>query len=137
MNGIESWIRLGGLLHLSLIVAGSLVPRFLSWDRHLAPLPELLRKLIWVHGAYIVLIIGWFAALALFFPAELAAGTTLSRLLCGFIAFFWLVRIGVQFAVFSFKPDLPVWWLKAGYHALMGVFIALFAIFSAATFASR
>ena len=54
-----------------------------------------------------------------------AAGSPLARAFCGFVAFFWLARLAVQFFVFDASEFLTTWWLKLGYHALTLGFIAL------------
>ena len=71
-----------------------------------AKLDRLSRQLIWVHGAFIVLVIIGFGLLSTLFSTELAAHTPLARALCSFISLFWAARLFVQFAIFDAKPYL-------------------------------
>ena len=102
----------------------------LDWLHELAKLAPLTRQLVWVHGAFIVLVIIGFGMLSLAMPAELAAGTWLARGVCGFIALFWLARLGVQFFVFDAKPYLQTTLLKAGYHGLTAIFLYHAVVYS-------
>jgi hypothetical protein len=124
-------IFIAGVLHFGLLVASGLTPQVLDWRNSLRPLDKLLRQVIWVHGSFIVLVIIGFGVLSLGYSRELAAGTPLTRGLCGFIALFWAARLGVQFFVFDAKPHLTSLVLKAGYHGLTPVF-AYFAVIYAA-----
>jgi hypothetical protein len=106
------------------------VPQVLEWKASLAKLEGLLRQLIWVHGAFIVLVIIGFGILSLMFAKELASGTPLARGMCGFIAIFWAARLVVQFFVFDAKSHLKTTFLKLGYHSLTLVFIYHAAVYS-------
>jgi hypothetical protein len=118
----ETLIFVGGLLHFGILLASALVPKVLDWKSSLQRLDGLCRQLVWVHGAFIVLIIVGFGVLSVLFPAELAAGDPLGRAVCGLIAVFWGARLLVQFFVFDARPYLKSGWLRAGYHALTLVF---------------
>ena len=72
-------IRIGGVLHLGVIVAAAMVPGELDWRVELAKLHPFLRRLVWVYGAFIALVIAGFAAMSVSLPAALAAGTPLAR----------------------------------------------------------
>lgn len=122
---LELAIRLGGLVHFGILIASAMVPRVLDWRGRLAPLHPFLRRLFWVYGAFIVLAIVAFGAISLACAAELAGGSPLARWVCGFIAVFWLARLAVQFFVFDAREFLTTWWLRAGYHLLTVIFIAL------------
>lgn len=134
---LEYAILVGGLLHFGILIASALVPQVLDWRKSLATLDPLSRQLIWVHGAFIVLVIIALGLLASVFPGELAAGTPLARGLCLFIGGFWGARLAVQFFVFDAKPFLRNFWLKFGYHTLTVVFLYHTAVFGYAAFAPR
>ena len=68
MTTIETLLFVAGLLHFSILLASGLVPRVLNWNAELAKLPELFQQLIWVHGAYIVLMIIGFGAVSVGLP---------------------------------------------------------------------
>jgi hypothetical protein len=125
MTTLEMTMRICGILHLGILIASALVPNTLEWRSELAKLRPLSRQLVWVHGAFIVLVIIAFGVISLALPAELAARTPLARAVCAFIAIFWLARLGVQFFVFDARPMLTNRWLKTGYHGLTAVFAVL------------
>ena len=82
-----------------------------------------MRQLIWVHGAFIVLVIVGFGVLSLIFSAELATGSPLARGVCAFIALFWATRLAVQLLYFDAKAHLTSPLLKIGYRGLTVVFV--------------
>jgi hypothetical protein len=128
-------IFIAGVLHFGLLLASGLTPQVLDWRKALRPLDRLLQQVVWVHGAFIVLVIIGFGILSLVYPRELAAGTPLARGLCGFIALFWAARLGVQFFVFDAKSHLGNLVLKVGYHALTLVFTYFALVYAAAALA--
>ncbi len=129
MRNLELYIWIGGALHFGILLASALVPKVLDWQATLRKLDGLSRQLVWVHGAFIVLVIVGFGLLSILLPAELAAGTLLARGLCLFISLFWTARLVVQFFVFDAKPYLKSLWLRAGYHGLTVVFLYHAAIY--------
>ena len=137
MRNLETLIRIGGVLHLGILIASALVPGALEWKRELEKLRPLSRQLVWVHGVFIVLTIIGFGVISLIAAADLASGTRLARALCGFVAIFWFARLGVQFFVFDASPMLTKTYLKVGYHALTVVFFVLFVIYGYAALAPR
>jgi hypothetical protein len=137
MTNLDTFIRLGGVLHLGILIASALVPGALEWKKELQQLRPLSRQLIWVHGVFIVLTIVGMGVISLIAPVELASGTLLARAVCGFVAIFWLARLGVQFFVFDATPFLTQPHLKIGYHALTVVFFVLVVIYGYAAFAPR
>ena len=111
-----------GVLHLGLLVASFLTPRVLQWRTELLRLSALSRHVIWVHGAFIVIVILGFGVLTLTNAPALAAGTALARSLCAFIALFWLARLMIQLFLFDARPYLTTWVLRLGYYSLTLVF---------------
>jgi hypothetical protein len=132
MFSLETLIRLGGLLHISLLVAGALLPFVLDWRSDLKKLDRLSQQVVWTHGVFIVLVVVGFAAASLFLPDALVAGTPLARSLCGFIALFWLSRLVVQLFCFDAEPHLTHWFLRLGYRGLTGVFTYLAIVYAVA-----
>jgi hypothetical protein len=120
---LELWILIGGVLHFGILLASALTPAVLDWKRELTKLDVLSRQLVWVHGAFIVLVIFGFGLLSVILPGELASGTLLSRGICLFIALFWAARLAVQFFVFDATPHLRGALLKIGYSGLTAVFV--------------
>ena len=129
---MKTWLLVGGLLHFVVLIASALTPRVLDWRTNLAALPPFLRRLFWVYGCFIVLVIISFGAITLRHANELASGAPLSRSVCAMIAIFWLARLGVQFFVFDARPFLTTTFLRLGYHGLTLLFTALVAIYGCA-----
>jgi hypothetical protein len=95
---MKSLLMIGGLLHFVILIASAMTPHLLDWRSNLATLHPFLRRLFWVYGGFIVLIIISFGTLTLFKADELASGTPLARSISAMIAIFWLARLGVQFS---------------------------------------
>ena len=131
---LELLIFAGGVLHFGILLASAMVPKVLDWKASLAKLDGLFRQLVWVHGAFIVLVIIGFGVLSVVLADALASGTTLARGMCLFISLFWAARLVVQFFVFDAKPYLKTTLLKAGYHGLTVVFIYITVIYALAAF---
>jgi hypothetical protein len=132
MNDLQILLKIAGGLHFAILSASVLIPKALDWRVNLASLHPFLRKLFWVYGSFIILVIIGFGSLTLRFTGELAAGNPFGRGLALFIGAFWLVRLAVQFFVFDAKPFLTNWFYKAGYNALTLVFIYFVVVYGMA-----
>lgn len=117
-------VRALGLMQFSILVASSLVPFQLDWKKELAGLPKLHYQMYFIYGGYVVLNIVAFGVLCVWHASEIAAGSPLARGFCGYVAFFWGIRLALQ-AVMDAKPYLKKWWLTAGYHLLTVLFALL------------
>jgi len=131
---IEQCVFIGGLLHVAVLLAAVQVPLVLDWRTELKPLSPFLRQLFLVYSAFILLTIIGFTLISLLFAAELSNGSVLARLVTGFIGFFWLARLGVQFFVFDAQPILKTRWMRCGYHGLTVVFMLLILVYSFVSF---
>jgi hypothetical protein len=125
MISLKLILQLGGLMHFAILSASASVPRVFDWRKNLAGLPPFLRRLFWVYGAFIVLVIVAFGTLTLRHAGAMAAGEPVARSLAAFIAIFWLARLLVQWFVFDPRPFLTSPLLAAGYHALTLAFLYL------------
>lgn len=132
MRTLEFSLRCAGLMHFAVLLASALTPRALDWRSNLASLHPFLRRLFWVYGSFIVLVIVSFGTLTLLFAPRLASGDELGSALAAVIAVFWLARLGVQLFVFDARPFLTNWFYKTGYHALTLVFIFFVLVFGSA-----
>ena len=132
MTELDPLIRIGGVLHFTILIASAMVPRVLDWRAGLASVGEFMRKLVWVYGSFIAGVIAAFGILSGCLPASLASGTPLARSVCGFIAVFWIARLFVQFFVFGKAPIVKGTMLRIGYHGLTVVFVYLSAVYTAA-----
>lgn len=135
MPSLETLIRVGGVLHASLLVAGALIPFVLDWRRDLQKTARLTQQIVWVHGAFIVLVVCGFGAGSILLASEFTDGTPLARALCGFIATFWLARLAVQLFWLDAEPYLSNWFLRLGYRGLSGVFAYLALVYGMAAIA--
>jgi hypothetical protein len=129
MTKLETFLRIGGALHFGILVASGLTPKALDWRTALSTLHPFLRRLFWVYGAFIVLVIIAFGTLTLRHSHELIGGTPLARSLCLFIGIFWLARLLIQLFIFDARPFLTNWFYKLGYHSLTLAFIYFVAVY--------
>ena len=125
---MKTLIQFAGLTHFLILFASASVPAHLDWKKNLATLPPFLRKLFWVYGAFIVLVILSFGSLTLLNAGAMAAGEPVARSLCAVIAIFWGARLLVQFFIFDLREFLTSWLLKVGESALTAAFIILVLI---------
>ncbi len=129
---MKTLLLIGGVLHFIILIASTLAPRVLDWRANLAALHPFLRRLFWVYGCFIVLVIISFGALTLVNADELVSGAPLPRSVCAVIAIFWLARLAVQFVVFDARPFLTTTFLRLGYHGLTPLFTALVFVYGCA-----
>ena len=124
-------IRVAGVLHFGLLIAGALTPQVLDWKNDLRKLHPMTRQIIWVHGAFIVLMIIGFGLISMINAPLLAAGTThLARMFCAFVALVWISRFVLQFVLFQPGPLLSTPVLRFGYHGLTFVFLYFGIVFT-------
>ena len=108
------------------------LPYAISGNANLAALHPFLRRLFWVYGCFIVLVIISFGLITLLNADELSSGIPLARSVCAMIAIFWLARLAVQFFVFDVREFLTTTFLRLGYHGLTLLFTALVFIYGCA-----
>ena len=125
-------LQLAGAVQLLILTASALTPRVLDWRKNLAALNPFLRKLFWVYGIFIVMVIIAFATLTFRHADAMAAREPVARSVCVFIAVFWGARLFVQFAIFDVRPFLTNWIYRAGYHALTFTFAFLVLVYGKA-----
>jgi hypothetical protein len=122
-----------GVVHLGIIGANVPLPGRLRVRERLAGVPRFLRQIFYVHWIYIVIVLGLFAVLCFGFAPELAGASGLGRFLSGFIAGFWLLRIGLQICYYDGEIRRENRGLDMIY---LGSLIVLVVIFSAAALKS-
>lgn len=125
-------LKLAAVVQLLILIASALTPRVLDWRKNLAILHPFLRKLFWVYGVFIVLVIIAFATLTLRHADQMAAREPVARSLCLFITVFWGARLFVQLAIFDSRPFLRNWIYRVGYHALTFTFAFLVLVYGKA-----
>jgi hypothetical protein len=102
------------------------LPGRLRVREHLAGVPEFVRQIFYVHWVYIVIVLGMFAALCFRFARELAGATAMGRFLSGFMAAFWLLRIGLQIFYYDHEIRRENRVLDALYLVALFVLVAVF-----------
>ena len=125
-------LQIAAAVQLLILIASVLTPRVLDWRKNLAVLHPFLRKLFWVYGAFIVMVIIAFAMLTFHHADAMAAREAVARSLCQFIAIFWGARLFVQFVIFDARPFLTNWFYRLGYHALTITFAFLTLVYGKA-----
>jgi len=100
-NTLELTLRVAGVLQLALAAMHIPFPRWFNWRTELARLSPLNRQMFLVHDLFVILTVILFGALSLFAAGALLEPVRLGAIVCGGVAFFWLVRLYVQFFVYS------------------------------------
>lgn len=118
-------LQIAGVLHLGLMCAGALMPGVVGMRSHLAALPPFIRRLFWVYYSFIGLCLVSFGTITVALAPSLAAGGSLARALCIFLAAFWTLRLVAATFVFDLRPYLTDTYRRIGYHAINLVFIYL------------
>jgi len=117
-----------GFVHLGILLANIPLPAVLRVRERLADVPRFVRQIFYVHWIYIVIVLGLFAGLCFGFARELAGASALGRFLSGFMAAFWLLRMGLQ--LFYYDPALrrenPA--LDSLYLVSLGVLVLVFGM---------
>jgi hypothetical protein len=101
---MKELIWCAGAVHVGIVLANIPLLGRLRVAERLAGVPRFLRQIVYVHWAYILIVVGLFAALCFGFAADLAGASGLGRFLSGFIAGFWVLRIVLQ--VFYYDSEL-------------------------------
>ena len=118
-------LEIAGLMHLGLICAGALMPGVVGMRAHLVALPPFIRRLFWVYYSFIALCLVSFGIITIALAPTLAAGGSLARALCIFLAVFWTLRLVAATFVFDLGPYLTNSYRRIGYHATNIVFVYL------------
>ena len=113
-----------------LCVASFWIPKALGWQEKLAGLTPLMRELFWTYSLYIWSSHVFFAVLAFFFRDWLLGGTPAAAAVAGFICFWWLVRLGIQFFGFDLGEVEDTMANRLAKHLLTLLFLALVIIFA-------
>jgi hypothetical protein len=125
-------LQFAAALQLLILIASALTPRVLDWRTSLAALHPFLRKLFWVYGAFIVMVIIGFSALTFLHADAMATREPVARSLCVFIAIFWGARLFVQFVIFDPRSFLTNWFYRFGYYVLTVLFAFLVFVYGKA-----
>jgi hypothetical protein len=101
---MKEMIWSAGVVDVGIMLANIPLPGRLRVQERLSGVPRFVRQIFYVHWGYIVMVLGMFAALCFGFAPELAGASALGRFLSGFMAAFWLLRVGLQ--VFYYDREI-------------------------------
>nr|WP_294949448.1 hypothetical protein [uncultured Mucilaginibacter sp.] len=119
-------LQLAGLAQIVLAVVSVAIPKVLGWKPELAKLKTVVKQMVWVHGAYILVINLCLGLVSFFAAGDLLNGSLLAALLTGFIAVYWISRVLTQFFYFD-RSAFP----KGGFNLLAEVVLTtLFIVLS-------
>ncbi|HEX6275511.1 MAG TPA: hypothetical protein VFZ53_20865 [Polyangiaceae bacterium] len=130
---IETWIVLAGVGQLGLALGSLALPRVLDWRADTAKLVPLTRKVFWTYAGYIWATNVCFGVLSVTAPGALLDGSTLARVVGGYITAYWGARVLIQLFYFD-RADAP-----EGFHyrvaegGLTLLFVGLTAVYGYAT----
>jgi hypothetical protein len=119
-------LRIVGLMLVALATMGLFLPRKFNWRaeaRHLSPLN---RQILYVHNAFIILLLLMFAGLALGCTNALLDPHPVARAVLGGMAFFWFLRLVIQWFVY----DASLWRGKTFETAMHVLFTGVWIYFS-------
>jgi hypothetical protein len=129
---METSIRLAGAAQLALALASLAIPAVLGWRAEIRKLRPLTRQVFWTYAAYIWSFNLTFAVASAAAPALLTDGSPLARGVSAFIAAYWAARIAVQFLYFDRTQLAARRATRFAEMALVGLFVALTGVYSAA-----
>ena len=117
-----------GLIQAGIVAANFPLPGRLRVRERMAGVPRFVRQIFYVHWIYIVIVVGMFSALCLGFASDLAGASGLGRFLSGFMASFWLLRIGLQIFYYDREVRRENRGLDMLYVGSLAVLVVIFAV---------
>jgi hypothetical protein len=96
-------LRIVGVIMAVLVVVNVHVPRRYRWREEMAGLSLLNRQIFQAHMVFLVLLLGLFSALLLFYAPYLLESTPLSRAVLSGLTIFWALRMVMQWSFYSSK----------------------------------
>lgn len=131
---IQTSVYFAGLAQIALVIGSLLIPGILNWRSELAKVQLLIKQMFWTYAAYILVINLCFGLLSVVALAELLNGSLMSILVCGFIAIYWVSRVGVQFFYFD-RSSFPTGiWHRVAEAVLIILFVFLSIVYSMACY---
>ncbi len=123
------WIKLAGILQITLCFGSLLIPKLLNWKGELSNVSKIISQIFWTYAGYILVINFCFGIVSIWGTEELVAKTFLSKSICIFIFVYWLSRILIQFFYFDTKSAPQGFIYKVGEIALVTLFIFLTVVY--------
>jgi ABC-type antimicrobial peptide transport system permease subunit len=129
---IQTWLYLAGVAQVALVIGSLAIPKILHWTAELQKVQPLVRQLFWTYAAYILVINLCFGLLSAFAYRDLSDGSVLALAVTGFIAVYWISRLGIQFFYFD-RSSFPKGSLTMlGEILLVALFVFLSTVYGAA-----
>lgn len=128
------FIQLAGLLHFVIASTNFFAARLFRYRDNMRRVDPFVGEVFWVQNVFIVLTTVSLGLLCLKFPHDLAGGSALGRSLCGFLCFFWGIRLGVQ--LFFYDAQIKSRF-RLGNWAFTLIFIYMTGVFSFAFFTQK
>ena len=113
-----------------LVIASFWIPKILGWKEKLVGLTPLMRELFWTYAAYAFAYHHYFITLTLGFRDWLLSGTPAAAVMCGFILFWWTVRVYLQFFGFDLAEVKDTRVNRIAKHLLTLLFLYLMIFFA-------
>jgi hypothetical protein len=127
------WIVLAGVGQLGLALGSLALPRILDWKADTAKLAPLTRKVFWTYAGYIWVTNVCFGALSVVAPGVLLDGSTLARVVAGYITAYWAARVLIQLFYFDRAEGPQGLHYRVAEGALTLFFVGLTAVYGFAT----
>src|SRR5476651_358497 len=103
---IQKLVWIAGLAQVVLAAGSLAIPKILKWHAELAKVQPLIKQMFWTYAAYILVINLCFGLVSVFDYRELTNGSSLSKMITGFIAVYWISRVLIQFFYFD-RTNFP------------------------------
>jgi len=111
-------LRVAGILHFVTLGLACVTPIPPNWEENLSRLPEVHRRFAVAQNVFIGAVIAACGLISLFFAPLLVEGTTLARVICGWIGLWWAGRL-IVLPWLGAHRHLASSWLRAGYVLLL------------------
>ena len=123
---------MAGVLHLLIASSNFFAARMLDYPGNLARVTPIVREIFWVQNLYIEMVLAGFALLCFFFAGDLAGGTSLGRSFSGFLAYFWGLRLLLQWFFYdaAMRRQHPI--IDTAFWIAQAYLTAVFAFATAA-----
>jgi len=113
------------------VALGSLaLPRILRWRADTSKLRPLTRQVFWTYAAYIWVTNLCFGVVSIVAPAHLLDGSSLARIVTGYIALYWGARVLVQFFWFDRTAAPTGRFYQVAELALVASFVFFTAVYA-------
>jgi hypothetical protein len=130
MNRLVVWIQIAGLVQLVIAAANFVIPRILEYRENIGRMTLMVRQVFLVHAGYIVAAVAFQGVLCLLFAGDLASGAGMGQFVSGYLALFWMARVGIQLLYYDPSVRKRYRW---GDILFLGMFLFLGVVFSVAT----